>query len=422
MKNGKGIPKPPAADATPAAGEKPGVAAQPGAGRAGVEEARRRLALVLSELNKRIVGREAENKLILTTVVAKENIAVIGPPGTAKSYTFDILAKLLSCTYRRYLMTRFTTDVEVIGPYDIPLFVKEGVLVRKLSQLLEADIAHLDEAFKASSAVLNALLSALQERAIYDPITGQVLPVKTKVFIVTSNEVPREEELQALYDRFPVRVWVDYLYKSRGDETYKLALEARWLLDSNVQPVASWSDVETLNAFSRALLQSVFPALEKKSFIDIYADSVLSLVASLRAQGIVVSDRTIIEKLPKLVAARCAMDGVNVEVLYNAVIDILPHLGRDAEESKRIEKAMLEQMGEVKRLHDKLEEARAKYFSGALNEAKKLLEDLLTEDVEKFRNRPFIAKRASAIMAEARALYEKIERHLSIIESEREGV
>ena len=383
-----------------------------------VEAARARLAKVLLELNRRVIGHELENRVILTAVVAKENIAVIGPPGTAKSYTFDTLAKLLSCSYRRYQLTRFTTDMEIIGPYDIPAFVKQGVLIRKLSQILQSDIAYLDEAFKAPSGVLNALLSALQERVIYDPFTGQVIPVATKVFVVTSNEVPQEEELKALYDRFPIRIWVDYLYKSKREDIYVAALEARWLLDSNVQPIAVWDDVEVLNSYAGFVLRGMFPGKGNRRFIDVYADKTLSLVSSLRSKGIVVSDRTIIEKLPKLIAARCALEGVTEEVMYNAILDLLPFLAADEGERRDIMKVVEDQLGEVAKLHDKLEKARTLRRSGRLDEAKATLEELLTTDVTKYKDKPFVAKRLEAILADARFLYEDVLKRLQELQGE----
>jgi len=386
--------------------------------RARVEAARAKVAKVLLELNRRVVGRDLENRVILTAVVAKENVAVIGPPGTAKSYTFDVLSKLLSCTYRRYQLTRFTTDVEVIGPYDIPAFVKQGVLVRKLSQVLQADIAYLDEAFKASSAVLNALLSALQERVIYDPFTGQAIPVKTKVFVVTSNEVPQEEELRALYDRFPVRIWVDYLHKTRSEEAYVAALEARWLLDSNVQPVAAWEDVEVLHSYATYVLRGMFPGKGNLRFIDVYADKTMPLISSLRAKGVVVSDRTIIEKLPKLIAARCAMEGVTEEVMYNAILDFLPFLAADEGERRDVQKVIEDQLGEVAKLHAQLEEARTLRRSGNLAAAAKALQELLTTDASRFKDKPFVAKRLEAILAEARYLYEDTRKRLEELQRE----
>ncbi|MFS8070910.1 MAG: AAA family ATPase, partial [Byssovorax sp.] len=69
-----------------------------------------------------------------------------------------------------------------------------------------AAIAFLDEIFKANSAILNALLTLLNEREFDNGTTRTRTPLVA--VIGASNELPDGEELDALFDRFLLRLHV----------------------------------------------------------------------------------------------------------------------------------------------------------------------------------------------------------------------
>ena len=66
-----------------------------------------------------------------------------------------------------------------------------------------ADVAFLDEVFKANSAILNCLLTLLNER-VFDN-GDQRIQVPLKCVVAASNELFEGEELAALHDRFLLR-------------------------------------------------------------------------------------------------------------------------------------------------------------------------------------------------------------------------
>ena len=65
-------------------------------------------------------------------------------------------------------------------------------------------MAFLDEIFKANSAILNSLLTILNERRFDNGKTRQLIPLLAVV--AASNELPESDELDALYDRYKLEI------------------------------------------------------------------------------------------------------------------------------------------------------------------------------------------------------------------------
>src|ERR1700710_2255939 len=123
-----------------------------------------RLAQLARTLESRFLGKDEVIRLLLIAVVAGEHAVLVGPPGTAKSALIRTFARLLQANYFEYLLTRFTEPNEIFGPVDIKAF-REGRYERRIEGMLpQAEIVSLDEVFKSNSAILNALLTLLNER------------------------------------------------------------------------------------------------------------------------------------------------------------------------------------------------------------------------------------------------------------------
>src|SRR5215471_21482555 len=134
---------------------------------------------------------------------------IVRPPGTAKSAMIDMFAKLIDARYFEYLLTRFTEPNELFGPVDISAF-REGRYTRKLEHMLpQAEIVFLDEIFKSNSAILNSLLHVINERRFTSG--AQVIDVPLISLYAASNEVPNDDSLSAMFDRFLLRVLSDNL-------------------------------------------------------------------------------------------------------------------------------------------------------------------------------------------------------------------
>src|SRR5579885_1771179 len=123
-----------------------------------------RLGRLARSLQDSYLGKDEVIRLLLVAALAGEHAVLIGPPGTAKSALIRMFARLLHARYFEYLLTRFTEPNEIFGPVDIAAF-REGRYQRRTEGMLpESEIVFLDEVFKSNSAILNALLTLLNER------------------------------------------------------------------------------------------------------------------------------------------------------------------------------------------------------------------------------------------------------------------
>jgi MoxR-like ATPase len=382
-----------------------------------VELARKRLLNLEATLNKIVIGHDEAVRALMLALVARQHIALIGPPGTAKTMLVTSVAKLLNAKTYTYLMTKFTTFDEIFGPIDI-IALTRGELRRKWSNIVEADIVFLDEIFKAGSAILNSMLSLMQERAVYDPFSGESIPAKLWTLVGASNEVPLDEELQALYDRFALRVFLQYL----SDDKLMSAITAKWEGNITPVPLASMDDVKILHEFMITLLQrGRIKELGEKT-LKIYAVNTLPLIKALRSKGIIVSDRTVIERLPKLYAASLALYGVTADNVAGAVYEILPYVARTPQEAIEIGKILDESLGEVAELAKKIEQAKALLRADKYEDALKIFKEVAMFDLSRLTSRPWLKPRVEAFMKVAQDYITRIEEHLERARILKEGL
>src|SRR2546428_11277349 len=153
------------------------------------------------------------NELIdgaLVAFVAAQHVLVIGPPGTAKSMLADeICRRIAGAHYFQWLLTRFTTPEELFGAVSLNALEQDDYRRLTTHKLPEAHIAFLDEIFKASSSILNTILTVMNERRFHNGREVTEVPLLT--LFAASNELPEDDELLALHDRFLLRFVVDYL-------------------------------------------------------------------------------------------------------------------------------------------------------------------------------------------------------------------
>ncbi len=246
------------------------------------------LNAVLGQLKETFIGKDDIIDLMGICLVGRENLFLLGPPGTAKSAMVRELAKRIHGNTFEYLLTRFTEPNELFGPFDIRR-LREGELVTNTEGMLpEANLIFLDELLNANSAILNSLLMVLNERIFRRGRETRDLPVL--MILGASNHLPQDEALQALFDRFLIRVRCDNV------EPHQLSsvLDAGWRLERKT------ATEEQFNIAYEDLLrlQSAIAGVDLQDIRPAY----LELVQQLRNAGVQVSDRRAV-KLQRLIAA-----------------------------------------------------------------------------------------------------------------------
>ena len=228
---------------------------------------------------------------LLTALVARVHILMIGAPGTAKSAITVALSGLIDgFEYFQWLLTKFSTPEEIFGPYDLAK-LKSGLYERiTFGKLPVAHMAYLDEIFKANSAILNSLLTVINERVFYNGARQDTSPLMT--LVGTSNEYPQEEELQAVFDRFMLRFEPGYI---KDDSNF-----ASMLMQTPVSKPAPLTLTE---------LETLQQAAEQIAMDASIADALISLKADLAQEGIILSDRRWVQVAKRLLPARAVLAG-----------------------------------------------------------------------------------------------------------------
>lgn len=176
-----------------------------------MERALEKLRKIRAELKARYLERDEVIDGAFCALLTGSHLLLVGPPGTAKSQLAnDVCRRIEGAHYFQWLLTKFTTPEELFGAVSLKGLENDEYRRVTAGKLPEAHIAFLDEIFKASSSILNTLLTVMNERIFYNGTEKTAIPLIT--LFGASNELPSEEdELEALYDRFLLRYVVDYI-------------------------------------------------------------------------------------------------------------------------------------------------------------------------------------------------------------------
>jgi len=311
-------------------------------------------------------GREEEAKLLVLSLVAKQHVVLVGPPGTAKTYMVRKLCSVLNVKHFHYLLTKFTLPQEIFGYPNIKELRENGKeIIVTDNKLPEAKIVFLDEIFNASSAILNTLLTVLNER-IFDRGDKKInVPLWT--CIGASNNIPESEELNALYDRFLFRHFIDYVNSDRWEEM----IDTYW----NNSYFNNTNNIDF----------SVIEQAHKKSMamnIDSIKGRLITLFGELKKAKIEISDRRKLMCI-NAITADAVITGneiprdINMYVLKyiipdnrEQVDDVMTIVSRVAGEDAKIDSEVKELLPQVQEIVDELR--NAKTFDEGIRIAEKL--------------------------------------------------
>jgi MoxR-like ATPase len=247
---------------------------------------------VIEPLKARFVERDEVIDLIALAVVAGEHLFLYGPPGTAKSALIRHFALAVRGSYFEYMLTRFSEPNEIFGPIDIVKLRQGTVATVTTGMLPEAEFVFLDELFNANSAILNNLLTVLNERVYRRGAETHPLPLLS--LFSASNHLPEEDALRALFDRFLLRCHVDNLRRTAMPRL----LAAGWRLEQDA-PAEARISAGHLRDLSRRLFE-----VDLSPVSELYAE----VIFKVRDLGVALSDRRAV-KVMKLLAASALLCG-----------------------------------------------------------------------------------------------------------------
>lgn len=277
----------------------------------------KRLNSVKYPLKGMFTDRDLAVDLLVLATVCREHLLLVGPPGTAKTEIINRYTQLVDARGFHYLLTRFTEPSELFGPLDLEKFHEGTYTIRTEGMLPEAQVAFIDEVFQGSSAILNSLLTLLNERIFHNGALRQEVPLIC--MIGASNAVPEDPWLRAFADRFVLRLELAPMEDDRIDDL----LEQGWGLER-----------DRIDAAKRAIkgeqATRVLPSVKVDDVLSLHVrlmevdlsgirPEYSKLIRELKAEGVELSDRRIVKGL-KLVAGAALLREAEVA----AVQDLWP--------------------------------------------------------------------------------------------------
>jgi AAA domain (dynein-related subfamily). len=283
---------------------------------------------LMREVNDSVAEREELIEAIAVALLTRRNLFILGDTGQAKSYAInEFRRRIIGAKQFERLLSKQADEEQLFGRIDLSSLIPGNPnseiladdaeyqrLLRELESTLgdsedilnkidlcrrtlyalygntpklittgkipDSHIVFLDEIFKANDGILNALLTALNERRFTNE--GQTTEIPVISFFAASNEVPNfknpeEAILRPLYDRLELKIITEYVQDRN----------ARLRVLSDKQRTASEPQC-TITLDELIEMQAEVTSIIVPDIINEAADDIL---CELREKKIQVSDR-----------------------------------------------------------------------------------------------------------------------------------
>jgi MoxR-like ATPase len=318
------------------------------------DELRQHVNRFRTALGRFFVQKQELIDLMVVAAIAQEPLLLVGPPGTAKS---DLVLKFKDALgvgegeYFEYMLTRFTEPSEIIGPIDISQLREGRYIRREQGKLPTARLAFLDEIFKSNSAILNILLTIINERKFYQD--GVPQPVHLRVLFAATNEIPEQGELAALKDRFVLKAesrpvqeefFTELIDSGLQSEVYRNLNQKPWL-----EGHCTLDDLLKVNRYLTLLFgrTGMKPAEnDRNTFFppEVFREFQRLVKTLVREDRIFISDRKLV-KLYKLLRVRAWLFGGGT--VRTDELRLLAYLGESHQEMGLLREKVPILLGEI---------------------------------------------------------------------------
>jgi MoxR-like ATPase len=279
--------------------------------------------------------REDEARAMIQGLAGGLNIFMYGLPGVAKSKVVArSVARIAGLDRGDYFyrnLSKWTKDTNIFGGPHLGKMqtlmdndgniVREGVYQRNTkNKMPEATIVMLDEIWNASDALVNALLLATNEGLFEDEELG-LIEIPTVMFAAAANSMPEDQDRQAIWDRFEIRLITEPLAE-RANQRQMLEGAAVDRLEIPPEPVLHIADIREAN--------SLVPKVHVPPMV---LDAMMQIRHELTLQNIKPSDRRWARsvRLVQTEAWLSGADEVTIEhlaplrhMLWNRMIEVDP--------------------------------------------------------------------------------------------------
>jgi MoxR-like ATPase len=276
---------------------------------------RSQIEAILAQLNRVILGKDAQIRLCLTCLLARGHLLIEDIPGVGKTTLAHALAKTLGLSFQRVQFTSDLLPADVLG---VSIFDRETGKFRFQRGPIFSQLVLADEINRASPKAQSALLEAMEEHQV--TLDGQSMPLPEPFFVIATQN-PQDQIgtfplPESQLDRFLMRVHLGYPAAAAERELLS-GLDRRDLVHT-LQTVAGPDQLQELQQAVQEV--HVAPAL---------LDYVQALVAhTRRAPGVNagLSPRAAIGLLRAarafaLIAGRHAVIPEHVQAVFAAVVE-----------------------------------------------------------------------------------------------------